>query len=519
MSNDQQKLISFTADELNDKKQELGKKILSSVVLREFARQFVANFMKSPTELIVSVNVSDYYLLHGEIVKDKDRNIFEASKEIPGLWVLNEHFTPVNAMLFLYSAFDVAIDIEPELKSQEKAITTAVKLFDRFNTASKYKAITELMLNYLPDTEMNSQRAILFKNGVAWNGKRIITDIDEIKKYHFTTVCPCSLEADISQLIQSHSTEYNAVNKFLLDLATVKDDNTPMATMNNYEDIINFLGYIMTLYNRQKQFFVCLGETTNNGKSTFLRAVSTALGKDYAVKLNSNSFAKPTFRSKQEFSGIGEADGKLFAYASEPDKNTPYDAGFIKDITNGIDTIRYARKYASDGEMNCNFIPVQECNNIPCYDDDTLITSGRIIILPFQNQFERGSASPLDTWTPCHYSILLAMAINQAIKTDGKLFTWHNSKIAEYVKQNDTVGLFVDECCEPTEKEIDFPETQAVYNCYTRFVKYAFPDNIPSVSVAKFNAEMEQRGYFKKRISVNQNRRTVFYGITLKNRK
>lgn len=514
----QQLSVIFTADEMNNRRKEYGELIKTRFALQGFARQFVGNFMQTPTEPVVAASLRDYYVMFGSIVADEERNIYAADEETPGLWVLNEHFAPVNGMLFLYAAFDVIADVEPALKDQEKAIASALKIFDRFNSGSKYKALVELMLNYMPVTEMDSARVLLFQNGVAWNGKEIITDTAEIKKYHLTTVCPYDLAADIPAYIQAHQEEYNTVFKFLCDLATVKGNSEPTEKMKNYEDILNFLGYVMTLKNRQKQFFVFWGETTNNGKSTFLKAVSTALGKSYSVKLNSNAFAKPTFRSKQEFSGIGEAKGKVLAYASEPDKDTPYDAGFIKDITNGVDVIRYARKYSSDGEMTCDFIPAQECNNIPHYDDDSLITSGRVIIIPFKNEFERGLNSPLEAWQPCHYSILLALGINQALQTKG-LFTWHNSTINEYIKQNDTVGMFIAECTEPTEMQFDFPDTAATYSCYTRFVRASFPDNIKPVSVTKFNAEMNKKGYKKVRITVNQTRRMVFSGITLKNRR
>ena len=146
------------------------------------------------------------------------------------------------------------------------------------------------------------------------------------------------------------------------------------------------LGYAMTGSVAEDCLFMLYGPATRNGKTTLIEAVMSVLG-DYATKTKPDTLA---YTGKPNASGASEdvarLKGKRFASISEPNKTMHLDAAKVKDLTGGgTQVARFLHE--NSFEFQPEFKIFIDTNYRPRVTDETLFSSGRVHVIPFERHF------------------------------------------------------------------------------------------------------------------------------------
>ena len=149
------------------------------------------------------------------------------------------------------------------------------------------------------------------------------------------------------------------------------------------------LGYSLSGINNQECLFIFLGETTRNGKSTLLNTFAYLLGEGNGYSRNADVASlgqRKTANGSAPSSDIARLRGARFVVASEPKADFVFDEGRIKTFT-GNDTITARMLYQNDVEFKPTFKIFIGTNNRPNVNDDSILESFRLRVIPFSRHF------------------------------------------------------------------------------------------------------------------------------------
>lgn len=210
------------------------------------------------------------------------------------------------------------------------------------------------------------------------------------------------------------------------------------------------LGYALTGDTRHESMFILFGATTRNGKGTSMETFLNICG-DYGrtsrpetigMKMNSSSSAPSE--------DVARLAGARFVNISEPDKRLVLSAALLKSLT-GNDTINARFLHENSFDFRPQFKIFINTNHLPTVTDLTLLTSGRVKIIPFERHFEeweqdknlknlfskKENLSGILNWVIEGY---------RKLQTDGlKVPDSVKEATYDYHKENDKIGLFVEE--------------------------------------------------------------------------
>ena len=175
----------------------------------------------------------------------------------------------------------------------------------------------------------------------------------------------------------------------------------PSATSPDFEKFLNEImcgdiekaeylqrigGYALVGENTQEECYMCYGATTRNGKSTFLDTLEHLFG-DYAASIAPESLAQKDRNSRNASSDIARLDGVRFLHCGEPQKKMKFDVALLKSLL-GRDVITARNLYELEFQFTPIFTLFFNSNYLPVVTDDTLFSSGRIKVIPFDRHFE-----------------------------------------------------------------------------------------------------------------------------------
>lgn len=152
------------------------------------------------------------------------------------------------------------------------------------------------------------------------------------------------------------------------------------------EYLRRIFGYSLTGENTQEEAYLCYGSTTRNGKSTLLDTIGYLFG-DYGLNIEPESLAMRDRNSRGASGDLARLNGCRFLHMSEPPKRMKFDVGLLKKLL-GRDTLTVRNLY----EKEFQFVPVFKLlintNYLPIVADDTIFSSGRLKVIPFDRHFE-----------------------------------------------------------------------------------------------------------------------------------
>lgn len=139
------------------------------------------------------------------------------------------------------------------------------------------------------------------------------------------------------------------------------------------------IGYALTGRIREQYLFVLYGPESNNGKTTFIRAVTHAIG-DYALISNSSLLLKS--RGDSVRTDIARLQGARLVASSEVASRRQLDTVITKQLTGG-DKIVARRLYEHEQEIRPTWKLFLICNNMPEIAEMDQALYRRLRIIPF----------------------------------------------------------------------------------------------------------------------------------------
>ena len=245
---------------------------------------------------------------------------------------------------------------------------------------------------------------------------------------------------------------------------------------------------------------------------TFLRICGdygrTSRPETIGIKSNGNSSAHSE--------DVARLAGARFVNISEPDKKLTLSAALLKTLT-GSDTINARFLHENSFDFKPQFKIFTNTNHLPTVTDLTLLTSGRVKIIPFERHFapherdhglkheffRQENLSGILNWVLEGYQMLCKTGLDMPKSVQDATLAYH--------RENDKVGLFIEErlvedgTCEERTSDIYF-----AYQSWCRENGY-YAEN-----ARNFKAALSNVGEIvRKRPRIGGEKTTVFVGYKL----
>ena len=210
------------------------------------------------------------------------------------------------------------------------------------------------------------------------------------------------------------------------------------------------LGYALTGDTALECFFILYGNTTRNGKTTLSETVAHILG-DYSRTIQPQTLARRSADGSAASPDIARLKGARLVNMPEPEKGLELNIALVKQLTGG-DT--YTGRFLNENpiEFCPEFKIFVNTNHLPRTSDDTVFTSGRVKLIPFDRHFtpeeqdsglktlfrKRDNMSGILNWMIDGYRLLLEVGIESPKRVD--------DAIAAYRQETDIIGQFLSDC-------------------------------------------------------------------------
>lgn len=213
------------------------------------------------------------------------------------------------------------------------------------------------------------------------------------------------------------------------------------------------------------------GSTTRNGKSTLAETLAHIFG-DYATAAPPETLAQRKNKDTRSASGdIARLDGARLLVMSEPPRRMLFDVALLKTLL-GRDKITARQLYEREFSFVPKFKLIVNTNSLPLVNDNTLFSSGRVVVIPFEKHFE--PAEQDRTLKTRLQSSENASGILNWLLDGLRLYRVEGLKqppsivkaTDEYERNSDKIGLFIAECLHPCKQNC---AASAVYNLYANW--------------------------------------------------
>lgn len=270
---------------------------------------------------------------------------------------------------------------------------------------------------------------------------------------------------------------------------------------DNDKEIIDYVhkavGYTLTGDTKEQCFFQCYGDGAN-GKSVFLDILYEMLG-DYSLNSQVESIlAKNNGASNGASSEIARMSGARFVRTNEPNENSRFNEGLVKQLVSGdVTTARFL--YGSEFEFKpCFKLWIATNYKIGVRGTDYGIWR-RQRLVPFKMRFDESNADRnLTNKLMLELPQILGWAIKGCIKWQKEGFYTPKLIVEEtkaYKEENDIVLSFLKDC---VREKADSREKAS--DVYTEYSKWAKAGNEYCMTQSKFGIEMSKR-YPKKTVN------------------
>ena len=172
---------------------------------------------------------------------------------------------------------------------------------------------------------------------------------------------------------------------------TVDENGNPQPDKVEY--LQKLMGLCLTTNTDNQFFHIFYGATTRNGKTTLANVLTGILG-TYAAYIPADTLdSKTKVQPNAPRTDLVAMAGARAVIVGEPQRDMKFDASLIKQIT-GRSPIPVRRPYEGVWYMHCQCKLILDSNYLPKVTDETLFTSNRIRIIPFERHFETSEQDP-----------------------------------------------------------------------------------------------------------------------------
>lgn len=232
-------------------------------------------------------------------------------------------------------------------------------------------------------------------------------------------------------------------------------------------------GYCLSGETFLECFFILYGSSTRNGKTTTCETISAIMG-EYARTVQPETLARRSSDGSSPTPDIARLKGARFLNMPEPERGLELNSALIKQLTGG-DT--YTGRFLHENPVE--FIPEFKIfintNHLPRTGDDTMFSSDRVKLIPFERHFspkeqdtglkaffrQQENLSGILNWLIEGYRLLKLEGLTVPEKV--------LQATKEYRQETDIVGSFLNETL--MEAEGSRIPTNILYRRYTQWVK------------------------------------------------
>lgn len=244
-------------------------------------------------------------------------------------------------------------------------------------------------------------------------------------------------------------------------------------------------------------FFILYGNTTRNGKSTACETVSHLLG-EYARTVQPETLAKRSTDGSSPSPDIARLKGARFLNMPEPEKGLELNAALIKQLTGGD---KFTGRFLHENSFE--FVPEFKIfintNHLPRTGDDTLFSSDRVKLIPFERYFkpeeqdtglkshfrEAENLSGIFNWLLEGYKLLQEEGLEVPLKVQ--------NATKEYRQDSDIIGTFLNETL-----MISNGTYVSVSELYGKYKLWANDNGYRPQSIKNFSSEMSNRYHVRR---------------------
>lgn len=282
-----------------------------------------------------------------------------------------------------------------------------------------------------------------------------------------------------------------------------------------------FIGYSLCKDPKEQVICVLFGGGSN-GKSLLMKILHNTLGD--LISTIENELIIDTGRNHESGSARPEIlnlQGRALCYASEVKEGSSFSSGALKKYS-GQDNLTaralHSNKYVEFEPTHVLFLLT---NHKPHFAADDYAMIRRLKLIPFLAKFvdnpknkheykkDTSFIEKINGEEPGILNWIIEGAVDwienglDALEPDIV-----KEALASYIKEEDNIQLFLDECCELDEsKKITITVLYRLYDFWCKENGYGKP-----MTRKKFIEKLANKGYNKKRIGVG----VVFYGIDMK---
>lgn len=306
--------------------------------------------------------------------------------------------------------------------------------------------------------------------------------MDEFDKDPYTLNCKnCTLDLR-SMKAHSHNPD-----DLLTKMADVNYD--PTATCRRWEEHMDQVtggdtelkkymqksfGYSLTADTKYECFFILYGPTSRNGKGTTMETINTLLGNYGKTSMPETLAKKSSPNGSGPSEDVARLAGARLVNFSEPDGTMVLSASLVKTLT-GNDTVAVRFLHENSFEYRPTYKIFINTNHLPKTNDLTVFRSGRVKVLPFNQQFvgkNQNQHLKEELRQPESLSGILNWCIEGLRLLEAEGFDEPDSvreATSDYAKASDKIGRFIEDCLEENPYgEILTDEAYTVYSSWCR---------------------------------------------------
>ena len=279
----------------------------------------------------------------------------------------------------------------------------------------------------------------------------------------------------------NHTEKYSELLTFLEEIQPDEEERNYMLTYLS----VGLIGNLLEL-------FTILTGCGRNGKSKLIELLKFTMG-DYFGSVQSTLFTRPRPDANSPDPGLLNLMHKRIVIASEPEKNSKLNSGFIKFVT-GRDSTTLRNCHSNDMiDFTANFITLLICNDIPDCDDMDNAFSKRLRCINFPTEFVDNPVKEnqkkinvnvnknFDLWKLDFMLLLIdfykGYVKNKELKLTNEILKWTN----QYKENTDLYLQFINEHTQDTPNDTDKIHCVDLYEAFKNWFKFNNPNTkIPS---------------------------------------
>ena len=416
-------------------------------------------------------------------------------RRVSGVGVLHyngQYWLPDNKML-RYSCAEII----------QKEVVAATNSDQKERRRLKSKAMRNSMLDFALTNQNIVMEPADFEN--ARHRLNTISGAIDLKTGKIESSKPEDYFLHITQC--GYSTE--SPDQFMRFLEDIFKDDTGSTDTKTIHFIQRVLGYCITGEIREQKLFFCYGEGAN-GKSVLLDLINWMLG-SYAINYPAAALMKQ--RNESHPTDLALLEGKRLAISPELERSQHWAESRIKELT-GTETIT-ARKMRQDFyEFPVTSKHVVCGNYEPALQGGDSAMQRRMIQIRFDQTIppERRDPNLLDKLKG-EADAIMGWQVRGAME-------WYKSGLdipekvqrdsEAYFESMDDIGLWVEECCNLTGRDIDWTANKDLYQSYK---EWKLDSGSKPLADGNWGREMRKRKdfHFKR-----ENNQRGYAGITIK---